>query len=130
MPLVRISLRKGKSPEYLRALADGVHQSLVDAYGVPPGDRFQLIEQREDFELIYSADYLDIQRSDDVVFVHIIAGKWRDTATKKKLYKAMAENLAMSPGLRPEDLTIVLTPNERDEWSFGNGRASYAEDTR
>ncbi|HEY2678056.1 MAG TPA: tautomerase family protein [Steroidobacteraceae bacterium] len=31
MPLVRISLREGKSAQYRRAVADGVHAALVEA---------------------------------------------------------------------------------------------------
>ena len=43
MPLVRISLREGKSEEYRRTLADGVHQALVEAIDAPAQDRFQII---------------------------------------------------------------------------------------
>jgi phenylpyruvate tautomerase PptA (4-oxalocrotonate tautomerase family) len=128
MPLVQISLLKGKSPDYIRALSDGIHRALVETYNVPVGDRFQLIHQHERNELIYDADYLGIHRTDDVVFICITAGNWRDTATKKSLYKAIAERLAHNPGLRPEDVQVVICSNERDEWSFGNGLASYVRD--
>jgi phenylpyruvate tautomerase PptA (4-oxalocrotonate tautomerase family) len=128
MPLVRISLLKGKSREHIRALSDGVHQALIDAYKIPPADRFQLIHQHEREEFIYDADYLGIQRTDDVVFIHIVAGNWRDTAAKKALYKGIADRLADNPGLRREDIQVILTPNARDEWSFGNGLASYVKD--
>jgi len=128
MPLVRISLLKGKSPDHLRAISTGVHQALVEAYGIPPDDLFHVIHQHEPHELIYDADYMGIHRTDDVVIVQIIAGNWRDTAKKKALYAAIAAKLAQSPGLRTEDVMIVLTPNERDEWSFGNGLASYVPD--
>jgi phenylpyruvate tautomerase PptA (4-oxalocrotonate tautomerase family) len=47
MPFVRISLLKGKSPEYLRALSDGIHRALVEAFDVPPADRFHEIQQHE-----------------------------------------------------------------------------------
>ena len=45
MPLVRISLRDGKSPEYRRAIADGIHRAMVEALAVPEQDRFQLGRQ-------------------------------------------------------------------------------------
>jgi phenylpyruvate tautomerase PptA (4-oxalocrotonate tautomerase family) len=125
MPLVRISLLKGKSPDHLRAISNGVHQALVAAYNVPPDDRFHMIHQHEAHEFIYDADYLGVHRTQDVVFIHIVAGNWRDTATKKALYAALASNLAENPGLRPEDVQVVLSSNARDEWSFGNGLASY-----
>jgi phenylpyruvate tautomerase PptA (4-oxalocrotonate tautomerase family) len=128
MPLVNISLQKGKSPQHLRAISDAVHRALVEAYRVPPGDRFHLIHQHERHELVYDADYLGIHRSEDVVFIHITAGKWRDTATKQALFARLAALLAESPGLRPEDVQVVLSPNDRDDWSFGNGLASYVKD--
>ncbi|HZF33354.1 MAG TPA: tautomerase family protein [Candidatus Angelobacter sp.] len=127
MPLVHISLLAGKPPAYLRAIADGVHRALHEAYDAPPDDRFQLIHQRQPGELIYDADYLGIHRTDDIVILHIVAGKWRDIPTKQAFYKRVVELLAEKPGLRPQDVQIVLSPNERDDWSFGDGLASYVK---
>jgi phenylpyruvate tautomerase PptA (4-oxalocrotonate tautomerase family) len=128
MPLIRISLLKGKSPAHIRAIADGVHRALIEAYNAPADDRFQIIEQLERDALIYDPDYLGVHRTDDVVFIHIVAGNWRDTATKQALYKAIADRLSENPGLRREDVQVILSPNQRDEWSFGNGIASYVRE--
>jgi phenylpyruvate tautomerase PptA (4-oxalocrotonate tautomerase family) len=68
VPLVRISLIKGKSAAYVRSIADGVHKALVETYDVPENDRFQLI-------------------------------------------------------------MVVFSPNDRDDWSFGLGLASYVNDS-
>jgi phenylpyruvate tautomerase PptA (4-oxalocrotonate tautomerase family) len=129
MPLIRISLLKGKPAAHIRAIADGVHQALVEAYNAPADDRFQVIHQHEREEFIYDADYLGIHRTDDVVFIQVTAGNWRDTATKKAFYKAIAERLTENPGLRPEDIVVSIVSTERDEWSFGNGLASYVKDS-
>jgi len=128
MPLVEISLLAGKPPAYVRAIADGVHRALHEAFNAPTDDRFQLIRQYQPGELIYDPDYLGIHRTDDVVFIHIVAGKWRDTATKQGFYKRVVELLGETPGVRPEDVQIILSPNDRDDWSFGNGLASYVKD--
>jgi phenylpyruvate tautomerase PptA (4-oxalocrotonate tautomerase family) len=128
MPLVNISLLKGKSKDHIRAIADGVHAALIEAYKIPPDDRFQLVHQFDRDDFIYDADYLGVHRSDDVVFIHIVAGNWRDTAAKKALYQGIADRLADKPGLRREDVQVVISPNGRDEWSFGNGLASYVKD--
>lgn len=125
MPFVRISLLRGRSPAQLRAIADGVHQALIAAYAIPPEDRFQVIEQCAPEEFFYDPSYLGIRRSDQAVFVHIVAGNWRDTATKQALFAAIAENLVRGAGMRAEDVQVILSPNGRDEWSFGNGLASY-----
>ncbi|MEZ2353000.1 tautomerase family protein [Caballeronia sp. RCC_10] len=127
MPLVRISLIKGKSRDHIRAISDQVHEALVQAFQVPAKDRFQLIEQRDPDDFIYDASYLGVERSDDLVFIHITASDWRDLATKKAFYKTLATRLSASPGLRPEDVLIVLAPNRREDWSFGHGLASYVE---
>ena len=129
MPLVRISLIKGKSAAHLRAIADGVHQALVKTYHTPVDDRFQLIQQHEREDFIYDADYLGIHRTDDVVLINVVASRTRDTATKQAFYLAVAENLSKDPGLRLEDILLVLSPNDRDDWSFGNGLASYVKDS-
>lgn len=61
-----------------------------------------------------------------MVFINITASEGRDLATKKALYDAIATRLATNPGLRREDVVIVLSPNKREDWSFGLGIASYA----
>ena len=71
MPLVRISLRQGTSPEYRKALADGVHQAMIDTIAIPPDDRFQLISEYSPENLIYDPYYLGIERSNKVVFIQI-----------------------------------------------------------
>jgi len=43
MPLIQISLAQGKSPKYIKAVADGVHQALRTAWKIPINDRFQII---------------------------------------------------------------------------------------
>ncbi len=128
MPLVHISILEGQPPERVRAIADGVHQALVAVFDTPADDRFQMIRQLRLGELIYDSDYLGVHRSEGVVFVHIFASRTRNTAAKQALYRAIANNLSASPGVRPEDVVIVLSPNDRDDWSFGNGLASYVHE--
>jgi 4-oxalocrotonate tautomerase len=127
MPLVRISLREGTSPDYRKALADGVHRALIEAIAIPPGDRFQVITQHPPGDLIYSPDYLGVSRSDRVVFVQITLSVGRKPQQKRALFKRMSEILAESPGLRPEDLVVNLVEVSWENWSFGNGEAQYMD---
>lgn len=128
MPLVRISLLRGKSPEYLRAIADGVHRALHEAFSAPLDDRFQLIDEYEPGRLIYDPDYLGVHRDNDVVFVTITASNWRDTKAKQALYRRVVELLAENPGVRPENVQIILSSNRQEDWSFGKGLASYVRE--
>jgi 4-oxalocrotonate tautomerase len=128
MPLVRISLLEGTTPEYRKAIADGVHQAIIDAIAVPVKDRFQVITEYKKENLFYDADYLDVKRSDQIVFVQIALSTGRKPGQKRALFKRMAELLAKSPGLRAEDLLINLVEVSWENWSFGNGEAQYQKD--
>ena len=125
MPLVRISLRVGTSGQYRQALADGVHQAMVEAIEIPAQDRFQIITEHPANGLIYDPSYLGVERSDKIVMVQITLSGGRKPAQKKKLFQRMAEILAKNPGLRPQDLFINLVEVAWENWSFGNGEAQY-----
>ena len=46
MPLVRISLKSSRSQKHRHGIADCVHRAMVQAIGIPEGDRFQIISMR------------------------------------------------------------------------------------
>jgi 4-oxalocrotonate tautomerase len=125
MPLVRISLREGKTEEYRKALADGVHRALVEAMDAPAQDRFQIITEHPAGGLIYDPTYLGLQRTDNIVMVQITLSTGRKLAQKRKLFRRMAEILAENPGLRQHDLMVNLVEVAWENWSFGNGEAQY-----
>ena len=127
MPLVRIDLRTGKSAEYRKALGTGVHRAMIDALAIPSDDHFQVITEHPAEGLIYDAHYLGIPRTDDVVFVQITLSAGRKPQQKRKLFKRMAEILAESPGLKPQELVINLVEVVWENWSFGNGEAQYMD---
>ncbi len=126
MPLVRISLREGKPAAYRRAIGDAVHRAMVETINVPPLDRFQLITEHPPEGLIYDSTYLGIKRTDEVVFVQITLNTGRSTEQKRALYRRMAELLAESPGVQPQNLLVSLVEVARENWSFGEGKAQYA----
>ena len=127
MPLVRISLRQGKPTAYRRAIADAVHQAMVEALDVPAADRFQVVTEHPPEGLIYDPAYLGVERSNDVVFVQITLSAGRRPAQKRRLYRRMAELCEQSPGLRPEDLLVNLVEVSWENWSFGGGVGQYME---
>ena len=127
MPLVRIDLREGKSEQYRRALADGVHEAMIEAIEIAPQDRFQVITEHSANALIYDPAYLGVERTNDIVLVQITLSAGRKPGQKRKLFQRMAEILAKNPGLRPEDLMINLVETVWENWSFGNGEAQYTK---
>jgi 4-oxalocrotonate tautomerase len=126
VPLVKLYLRKGKSPEYLRSVADAVHEALVAQANVPRDDRFQVILQLEDDALIAHPSYGGVNRSKDVIIVEITFNTGRTVEIKKNLYADIARRLQEAADVRPDDVMIVLVEVVKENWSFGGGRATYA----
>ena len=126
MPLVRIDLRQGKTPEYRAKIGDAVYRAMLETINLPPHDRFQVIADHPADGLVYDSSYLGINRSDDIVFIQITLNAGRTLEQKKALYARIAELLAKEPGIRPEDVLINLVECAKEDWSFGNGIASYA----
>jgi len=126
MPLVRISLKKGKPAAYRKAILDGVYLAMRESFDVPDEDRFMTIHEHEAEHFSFSPTYLDIARDDDLVIIQITANNTRGTEQKKALFKRIAERLAQDPGIRPENVFINLVEVLKENWSFGNGVAQYA----
>lgn len=125
MPLVRISLRRGKPAGHIAAIKDAVYQAMIEAFAVPVNDRFILVHQHEAEEFDYDPTYLDIRRSDDVLFIQITCNNTRTLEQKKAFYARLCELLTERPGLRPEDLFISLVEVPKENWSFGHGIGHY-----
>jgi phenylpyruvate tautomerase PptA (4-oxalocrotonate tautomerase family) len=126
MPLVRVSLRKGKSPAYLESIGEAIHAAMVETINVPADDRFQIFTEHSVEELVYDPDYLGVKRSEDLVVIQITLNTGRTLDQKRALYRALAEKLAKDPGLRSEDVLVGLVEVPKENWSFGKGEMSYA----
>ena len=124
MPFVRISLHASKSANYRRAIADGIHQAMVETLGVPAQDRFQVVTEHDADGPIYDPSYLGIERTDDVVFVQVTLSGGRKPKQKRDFYARAAELLAKRPGLKPQELLINLVEVAWENWSFGDGKCS------
>ncbi|MDT4960601.1 MAG: hypothetical protein QOF87_248, partial [Pseudonocardiales bacterium] len=88
MPLARIDLRAGKPADYRAAVGDVVYTALVDVFGVPPNDRFQVIAEHAADGLIYDPAYLGINRTDDVILIQITLNEGRTVEQKQAFYAA------------------------------------------
>jgi 4-oxalocrotonate tautomerase len=126
MPLVRIDLRKGRNAAYRQEIGRVVYEAMVNV-GVPEKDRFQIIAEHEGDSFIFDPSYLGIERTHDLVIIQITWNEGRTVEQKKTLYKAIAEGLSQSLGIRTEDVFVNLVEVKKENWSFGKGIAQYAE---
>lgn len=126
MPLVRISLLAGKSDAQKHKIADAVHRALVETISIPAQDRFQIITEHANADFIFDPQYLNIQRTNDLVIIQITMSAGRTLEVRKLLYRRIADLLHQEAGLRKEDVFINLVETAKENWSFGNGEAQYA----
>ena len=125
MPLIRISLRRGRPQAQLATLVDGVYRALRATFDVPENDRFAIVHQHEPEELLFDAEFFGFRRSAGLVMIQIAVTDTRGVAQKKALYAAICANLIADLGLAPDDIFINLVEVKRENWSFGGGAAQY-----
>jgi 4-oxalocrotonate tautomerase len=124
MPLLNFTILRGRTSEEIRQLLDSTHAAVVEAFGVPERDRYQIVNVREPEEVIALDTGLGIERSDQVVIIHIVSRQRSETQTKR-FYELLASNLQRDCGLDPKDLIVSITENGDADWSFGGGRAQF-----
>ena len=127
MPLVQIHLLQGKPAEFRRKVGEIVYQTMLDTINVPPRDNFQIISEHDKDSLIYDSEYLNIQRTDGILIIQITLNEGRTLERKQAFYKQLAERLHEELGIRMEDIFISLVEVKKENWSFGNGVAQYAQ---
>lgn len=121
MPLIRIDHSEARSNS--AEISQAVHDAVVDVYGIPERDRFQVITSRPSTTIIAEDAGLGFERTDPVI-VQIFTQRGRSDDAKQALYAAIAERLSRV-GVGPEDVFIGYVENGPQDWSFGFGRAQY-----
>jgi 4-oxalocrotonate tautomerase len=127
MPLIRVSLRRGKPAAYRKAILEGLYEAMRETFDVPEGDRFMVVTEHDADDFVYDPNYLGIKRSDDLVIIQLTISNTRPRAQKQKLYRRIVERLTENPGLRAEDIFINLVEVLPENWSFGHGVAQYVK---
>lgn len=127
MPLARIDLIKGKSVEYRQIIGDAVYTAMVEILKAPKDDRFQVITEHDEVDLVYDPHFLGINRSKDIIFIQLTLAEGRTVEQKRGFYKRVVDDLHERLGVRREDVLFTLVGTGRDDWSFGNGEASLVK---
>lgn len=126
MPLVRISLMKGRPAGFGRKVGAIIYETMMATINVQAHDNFQIITEHDPEGLVYDPEYLNLARTDEVVFIQITLNEGRSVEMKKTFYRTLAERLNRELGLRKEDIFIGLVEVKKENWSFGNGIGQYA----
>ncbi len=119
MPLVRIEIGKGRTREYKRAILDGVHAALIEAFRIPDHDRNQLLRETEPDCFEYGNG-----KTAQFTVVELTVFPGRSVEAKRRLYQAVVRNLEKAPGIPPTDVFIVLHEPPLQNWGLRGGRAA------
>jgi phenylpyruvate tautomerase PptA (4-oxalocrotonate tautomerase family) len=128
MPLVRIDVQKGRTPEELRRLADTVQDVMLDVFAAPPRDRYQIMTEHDKGQIIAEDTGLGFERTDGIVIIQIFQ-QGRSAEQKQATYAELAKRLQAECGVRPEDVIISVMANRYVDWSFGLGEAQFVDGT-
>jgi phenylpyruvate tautomerase PptA (4-oxalocrotonate tautomerase family) len=126
MPLVRISLLRGKPEGFGRKVGGVIYRAMRETLNVPDKDNFQLLSEHTLESLVYDPTYLDIERSEGFIAIQVTLNEGRSLEMKKAFYRRVAEDLRRELDVRPQDVFINLVEVKKENWSFGSGIAQYA----
>jgi hypothetical protein len=123
MPLVTLTVRRGKDAAFKSAVLDAVHGALV-ASGVPQADRFHRVLELSADDFRYDASYPDLSapRTGDFVLIEVLLSTGRSVKVKRKIAADLIDGLRRSPGLDPDNVMLVFKETLWENWSFGGGR--------
>jgi phenylpyruvate tautomerase PptA (4-oxalocrotonate tautomerase family) len=115
MPILHVHVRAGRPAAERRAILDGVHAALVEAFRIPERDRNQLLHEHapEDFESAKGPEFTLVEAT-------VFPGRSLDA--KRRLYAGIVRNLAASPGIPPEAVLIVLHEPALECWGIRGGQ--------
>lgn len=92
---------------------------------MPAADRFCIIEEVDADHMIADATYAGVERSAGLLIVQITLNAGRTLDVKKALYADIVKRLGTALDVRPDDVLISLVEVTKENWSFGNGLATY-----
>ena len=124
MPLVRIDVNEGRTPEQLGELSRRIHDAILAEYGIPGRDYFHIITEHPVGQIVAQDAGLGFERSSGVVMIQIFTQVGRSREAKQSLFAAIAARLG-EIGVPGEDVFLGYVENTADDWSFGFGRAQY-----
>lgn len=125
MPITHISMHAGKPEAYRQAIFDSLYRALRDALNVPEDDQFMTITEHDAANFRYGGAF-GVARSDDLLYIQITVFNTRTAQQKKALFQRIAQLLAESPGIRPEDVFVTIADAPKENWSVGHGLAQFA----
>jgi phenylpyruvate tautomerase PptA (4-oxalocrotonate tautomerase family) len=124
MPLIRVDIIEGRSPEDIKALLDATHRTLVSVFKIPQRDRYQIVHEHPPSHFVVEDTGLGITRTRKCVVIQVTT-RPRGGEAKESFYNLLCRELELTCGIPPSDVVVSMVTNFDEDWSFGNGRAQF-----
>ena len=114
MPLVRVDIIRGKSPEYKRKMLSCIHEGLVEALGIEDWDRFQRIVEidRENFEIPEG-------KSDCFTMIELTLFPGRTAGQKRMVIELITKKLRETLAIPEADVFLIIHEPPLENWGLG-----------
>ncbi len=120
MPSSQIEIRRQYSRADEVAIIDAVHESLVAAFEIPPGDKHVRLVVHEPHRFA-TAPRLSQPEFYTLVTIDCFAGRSLDA--KRSLYREIVDRLGRL-GIPDDHVTVVLRESATENWGIRGGRAA------
>ena len=126
MPIVTVTTRKQKSPEFKAQLLDAIQGALVDI-GAHPDDLFHRILELSEQDFRFHPTFPDVKtsRTQDFVLIEILLGVGRSVKLKKQVLAGIVKRLS-GQNFDPENLMVVFHDIPWENFSPAGGRLPHA----
>lgn len=128
MPFTRIALPETRLPQWQPVISQVLQYTLENTFAVPAGDCFQFFDGYKEGMRVFDAYYLcakERPRSADFVFFHLTGGKPRSIEQKQAFYRTLTTELQAELNIHPNDVMIVLSFTQLEDWSFSGGEMAH-----
>lgn len=126
MPFIRTSVHHDTSSNHRSAIVNGIHQALIEAIGMPADELFNMVTSYQPEDFFFSKTFNGYARSDRPVVIEITMRRGRSDATKRELYRLIAQKLHNEAQVDPSDVFIFVHENDYSDWSVGGGKFAMA----
>ncbi|MEJ2359798.1 MAG: tautomerase family protein [Gammaproteobacteria bacterium] len=124
MPSVLIEVRRKYNPAQEVAIMDAVHNALLEAFRILPGDKNIRLISHETHRFMCPPDR---EKPDRYTHVSIDAFAGRSLEAKRKLYRGIVTNLE-ALGIPADHVKIMLREIPQENWGIRGGQAGCDAD--
>jgi phenylpyruvate tautomerase PptA (4-oxalocrotonate tautomerase family) len=117
MPIVHIHVARGRTAGQRKAILDGLHAAVVEAFRVPDHSLKQILHEHE-------PENLDGQGGLEFAVVEMSAFPGRSAEAKRHLFTAVVRNLESAAGIAADNVTIIVHEPPLTNWGVRGGKAA------